>query len=106
MVMSHTLALQLMEYHQLMELKAVVLLVVQTEQDGIWQPVIHIVIYLLLAVYLLYWVINMSEFIDKHPVVIDFELDLYIDRDKSKGVNPIKVTVRDKDLKVTTSEEI
>ena len=48
----------------------------------------------------------MSEFIDKHPVVIDFELDLYIDRDKSKGVNPIKVTVRDKDLKVTTAEGI
>ena len=43
---------------------------------------------------------------DKTQAEIEIELDFYIDRDKSKGVNPIKVTVRDKDLKVTTAEEI
>ena len=46
----------------------------------------------------------MSE--NKTQAEIDLELDLYIDRDKSKGVNPEKVTKRDSSLEVTTSEKI
>tara|TARA_B100000519_G_C13841875_1_gene249989 strand:- start:27 stop:167 length:141 start_codon:yes stop_codon:yes gene_type:complete len=46
----------------------------------------------------------MSE--NKTQAELEIELDLYIDRDKSKGVNPEKVTKRDSSLEVTTAEEI
>ena len=46
----------------------------------------------------------MSE--NKTQAELEIELDLYIDRDKSKGVNPEKVTKKDSSLEVTTSEEI
>ena len=46
----------------------------------------------------------MSE--NKTQAELEIELDLFIDRDKSKGVNPEKVTKRDSSLEVTTAEEI
>ncbi len=46
----------------------------------------------------------MSE--NKTQAELEIELDLYIDRDKSKGVNPEKVTKRDKTLQKTVAEEI
>ena len=46
----------------------------------------------------------MSE--NKTQAEINLELELYIDKDKSKGVNPEKVTKRDSSLEVTTAEEI
>ena len=46
----------------------------------------------------------MSE--NKSQAEINLELELYIDKDKSKGVNPEKVTKRDSSLEVTTAEEI
>ena len=46
----------------------------------------------------------MSE--NKTQAELEIELDFYIDRDKSKGVNPEKVTKRDSTLQKTVAEEI
>ena len=36
----------------------------------------------------------------------EMELELYIDGDKTKGIKPEKVTIKDSNLEVTTVEEI
>tara|TARA_B100001057_G_scaffold146582_1_gene146550 strand:+ start:665 stop:817 length:153 start_codon:yes stop_codon:yes gene_type:complete len=36
----------------------------------------------------------------------EIELELYIDGDKTKGIKPEKVTIKDSNLEVTTAEEI
>tara|TARA_B100001093_G_scaffold273748_1_gene261643 strand:- start:2350 stop:2502 length:153 start_codon:yes stop_codon:yes gene_type:complete len=36
----------------------------------------------------------------------EIELDIYIDGDKTKGIKPEKVTIKDSNLEVTTAEEI
>ena len=46
----------------------------------------------------------MSE--NKTQAELEIELDLYIDRDKSKGLHPEKVTKKDNTLQKTVAEEI
>tara|TARA_B100000941_G_C28487272_1_gene545720 strand:+ start:889 stop:1029 length:141 start_codon:yes stop_codon:yes gene_type:complete len=46
----------------------------------------------------------MSEY--KSPEELAFEAEVYIDGDKTKGIKPEKLTVRNRNLEITTAEEI